>query len=52
MEWNTSKSMDATIHQFRIAVLTANVRVIKQILRDMHNVTPVSSPSHLQQEGF
>ncbi|VBB35155.1 unnamed protein product [Acanthocheilonema viteae] len=40
MEWNPTKSMDATIQQFRIAVLSTNVRVIKQILKEVHNVTP------------
>lgn len=43
VEWNPTKSMDATIHQFRTAVLSTNVRVIRQILKDLHNVTPVSS---------
>lgn len=32
--------MDATIHQFRSAVLSANVRIIKQILKDLHNLAP------------
>ncbi|EJW71927.1 hypothetical protein WUBG_17168, partial [Wuchereria bancrofti] len=38
VEWNPTKSMDATIHQFRTAVLSANVRIIKQILKDLHNL--------------
>uniref|UniRef100_A0A8L7T789 TRP_2 domain-containing protein n=1 Tax=Brugia malayi TaxID=6279 RepID=A0A8L7T789_BRUMA len=40
VEWNPTKSMDATIHQFRSAVLSANVRIIKQILKDLHNLAP------------
>ncbi|KAK6105814.1 Transient receptor ion channel II family protein [Brugia pahangi] len=40
VEWNPTKSMDATIHQFRSAVLGANVRIIKQILKDLHNLAP------------
>ncbi|KAM3722179.1 Transient-receptor-potential-like protein [Dirofilaria immitis] len=40
LEWNPTESMDSTIHQFRTAVLTANIRVIKRILKDLQNLTP------------
>lgn len=42
VEWNPTKSMDTTIHRFRTAVLSRNVRAIKQIFKDVHNITPVS----------
>ncbi|VDN01100.1 unnamed protein product [Thelazia callipaeda] len=40
MEWNPNESMDITIHQFRTAVLSGNVNVIKDILENLQNLNP------------
>uniref|UniRef100_A0A915PKB1 Transient receptor ion channel domain-containing protein n=1 Tax=Setaria digitata TaxID=48799 RepID=A0A915PKB1_9BILA len=39
MEWNPTESMDIVIHQFRTAVINENARAIKQILKELHNIT-------------